>query len=242
MKQKNFLFLDFDGVICDSLAECYASSWLAFYRFYRNREASFIPIDAFKTFSSLRPFIRSGEDYILILELQEKGIIPENQHEFDGYIEKAGPEKMNSFKEIFYKGRNFIIREDQPWWLSLNKLYPPMKDYLKEYVSNDGLYILSTKKAAYILDILKDNGITFPPQRVLYAGDRLKYDFIEDILKNSPSAKAYFVDDQIDHFKHKQNPQIIPCLADWGYIKQEWLKEPFQQVTLKNIKELFGFI
>ena len=56
--------IDFDGVICDSIKECFLSSAHAL-----GHDPEILS-DAgnvkFRKFKSLRPFVRSGEDYILI--------------------------------------------------------------------------------------------------------------------------------------------------------------------------------
>ena len=64
-KNKILLFLDFDGVICDSEPECFESSSVA-YRKLKSPENVSKSLEHRSLFRQLRPLIRSGEDYLVI--------------------------------------------------------------------------------------------------------------------------------------------------------------------------------
>jgi beta-phosphoglucomutase-like phosphatase (HAD superfamily) len=82
------LFLDFDGVLCDSVAECFVSSWLAYF----DREGSKMPesvsLAQKDLFTRYRPFIRRGADYMLLQYAIENNIELVAQRDFDN-LERA---------------------------------------------------------------------------------------------------------------------------------------------------------
>ena len=58
------VFLDFDGVICDSALECLVSSWEAYFRDHGRDAPKAVPVDLKERFLALRPYVRSGEDSV----------------------------------------------------------------------------------------------------------------------------------------------------------------------------------
>jgi len=220
------LCLDFDGVICDSAIECLVSSWIAYFDLLTRQRPAAVDINLKNAFLSLRPFIRSGEDYVLIQELIDHRVAVRTQEDFDAQIKRVGTRNMELYKRLFYEAREGLIERNRDYWLSLNELYTHMRDPLRDNAGNGKLYIVSTKRSDFILEILRANGIPFPSERVLYAGPKGKADLVAEILRRESIARAFFVDDQIDHLTGGQEADIVPCLAAWGYVKKEWLQEP----------------
>jgi len=214
--------LDFDGVICDSVDECFASSWIAYHRLYRGRDAVPLPPRTDPAFAALRPLIRSGEDYLLIHEILENGARAANQEEFDGLIRRAGPEKMASFKDLFYRARGELLEKQPDLWFSLNPVYGHMREALRA-PQETRLWILSTKKPRFIAEILSHAGLPFPEERIIDSGSGRKLPIVVGLLEKENGDRALFLDDQIDHLKGCEDPRIRPYLASWGYVKREWL-------------------
>jgi hypothetical protein len=200
------------------------SSWLAYYREIVRDLPSQLSLSLRKDFSFLRPFIRSGEDYILIQELLHNRVQIENQQQFDSYLAAAGPAKMKRFKQLFYKIREELVAQDRNYWLSLNAIYRHVKRPLKRYAGRDELHIVSTKRSDFIAAILSSHGIDFPQQNIHYANKIEKVDIVADLLCESRFARSVFVDDQIDHLPREGTTASVESkLAAWGYVKQEWL-------------------
>lgn len=221
----SLIFLDFDGVICDSVRECFVSSWIAYSKDYYKDNLTSIKIEYKNNFIGLRPFIRSGEDYLLIHDLLLNNIKIKNQEEFDFYIVKTGKIRMEEYKESLYKVRNSLLEQEKDFWLSLNYLYPHMKLLLSKYYSHKNLYIISTKKQKLIIEILNSNNIKISPDRVYDSGKSRKLDIVSDIMEKTKVQDAVLIDDQIDHLSGNNNKRIEVYLAKWGYIKNEWLKK-----------------
>jgi hypothetical protein len=216
----DWLFLDFDGVICDSLEECYRSSWLA----HSDVEISedHVQQPPFKKryrdqFISCRPFIRSGEDYLAVHELLSKGSVPSSQTEFDAKLIAIGQQKLDDWKVRLYKVRELLLEHHRELWLSWNPLYAPMKRLLPQLCGHGKVRILSTKKAEFIHDILVYQNIEWPLERIVYSSSRSKLEYIAQI---SGKERSLFIDDQIEHldFFHSS---CDSRLALWGYVTEE---------------------
>ncbi len=240
------VFIDFDGVICDSVNECIVSSWIGYYRYLKNNEPDRINIGFKKTFLSYRSYIRSGNDYILIHELMDKGIKVNSNEEFDKQRQVAGKEKMNLYTELFYRARDYLLDTKFTYWLKLNALFPHVKEPLKMVADKENIHILSTKKAMYNEKILKFNGIDFPMERIHYSSNADKLAFMRTFLNNNPVySKAILIDDQIDNIKGNRDTQIDTYLALWGFIDKKWLAEypEVKKIDAKGfVKLLLGFI
>ncbi len=226
MRETTVLFIDFDGVICDSLNECIVSSWIGYYRYFKGDEPQQMPIDFKKVFLSYRSYIRSGNDYILIQELIEKGIQTKSNEEFDRERKLAGHEKMKLYTDLFYRARDFLLQNDFKYWIQLNPLFPHVAKPLKEVAIKDNIHILSTKKAIYNEKILNSNGIKFPIERIHYSPNADKLSFIRNFLDKNPEyKKAILIDDQIKNMLGNKDPRIETLLALWGFIDKKWLIE-----------------
>lgn len=239
MNKTTLFFFDFDGVICDSIDECLLSSWLAYYKFFIKKEPPAMPLSFRSRFASLRPFIRDGQDYLLIHQLQQADIQIQSQQEFDNRISRTGATRMQTYRELFYTARDFLLKEDIAFWCRLNRLYPHMQQVLPVYLAYPTFYILSTKKPEYILKILKYNHLQIPAARVLYPGKESKCEIIKTVMQKTGKSRAVFVDDQIDHLYKVKDPSIKTYLPSWGYIKSEWLTRGIPILRPEAVSSLF---
>ena len=237
MSDPLLLFLDFDGVICDSLNECIISSFYAYFRIFKKNEPASLPLEYKKEFSSLRPYVRNGEDYLVIQHILENNIQIKDQAHFDEILGKH-KEKMVYYKEFFYKARTILIENETDFWFNLNRIYPHILTHLARISVSPFFYILSTKRLDFILTILKNNNITIREDQVLVAWDIKKLDFISSILDTKGIGKAIFIDDQIDHLINNKDKRITPYLASWGYIRPEWLHSRVKVMGEDDMRKL----
>jgi phosphoglycolate phosphatase-like HAD superfamily hydrolase len=234
MNSLPLLFLDFDGVICDSLDECIISSLYAYYSLLTKTKLTSLPRDYKREFNRLRPYVRNGEDYLVIQEILKNHITITGQDHFDTLLSQHSRE-LPFYKELFYKARNYFIEKDPGFWYSLNRIYPHILPSLGKICTSREVYILSTKRADFISTILEKNGIRIPGERILVAWNIDKCDLISSLLDKHHYQHALFVDDQIDHLVKNTDSRITPCLAAWGYIQREWL---VRDVTIIDKKEM----
>ena len=209
----DYLFIDFDGVICDSVNEAYISSWLALYGL-KKRESS---ISGKIKFCTYRPYIKAGADFMILQNCIKKGIVLSKQSDFDVEYEGLSKRKHKQQYKQFYKARNYLFNSYPDFWFKQNSLYKGWHHLLPLLKNNTSVYILSTKKSEFILEILRREGIKWPADRVLYSRSSEKIKIIEEYLSESETkCNAVLVEDQSEYFTAHQN--ITFALASWGYI------------------------
>ncbi|HAE23123.1 MAG TPA: HAD family hydrolase [Spirochaetaceae bacterium] len=234
------VFLDFDGVICDSLPECYAVSRAAYYGLYLGLPQPEEAQGDEALFRRLRPYIRRGGDYMFIQLALREGIEPGSQADFDALIAERR-ELDDHFHGLFYQARHELLSDEPERWYALNPLYPGMAALLSLYGRNDAFLILSTKEAAFIEKILAFNGIAWDAARVYCSGKEEKRAFIDRVMDERKAVHAIFIDDQIDHFKGSSRHELRCLLADWGYVRADWLKDrSVERVSLGQLDTLFS--
>ena len=236
------LLLDFDGVICDSAMECFVSSWRAFRGISGLPADIDAPVDLPEEFLSLRPFIRTGEDFVLIQEILQRGIPVHSQMDFDGVAAGKSEAELREYRKRFYEARTNLLVESREYWLELNMLYSHMKTPLKTASGSDGLRIISTKKPCFIVEILKGNGIFIPESRVYLAPKEGKLPLAAELVEDSELDTAVLIDDQIDHITGNNRKDIQVGLATWGYVKKEWFTRLPPTVSLvkpEDMRKLF---
>lgn len=219
------LVLDFDGVICDSIDENYAVSWVAYHALFRKDAAASSPVSR-RDFARLRPFIRSGEDFLIIQEVLATGSTVKDQAEFDELSRRAGAEKRAEFRTLFYQERSEMLARDRASWLALNRIYPHMKQALRMLARGAPFFVLSTKEPQFIEEILSANQIQVPEERILFSDKEPKLATTERLRAEGGFKEAILVEDQVDHLRGNRNPRVRVLLAAWGYVKEEWLREP----------------
>ena len=225
---EGLVFLDFDGVICDSILETLVSSWRAYYMLRGQSEPRAMPVDLLREFTRLRPYVRAGEDFVLVQELIATGTPVGSQEQFDAEIARRGNRSISRYGEVFYAARRDLLSSQRDYWIDLNKLYSHVLPCLAEWAPSPYLYILSTKRTHYIVEILTAKGVDIDPSRVLSCQAKEKNATILRTLEERGIGRALFVDDQIDHLISGggRDPRIVACLASWGYVQASWLEQP----------------
>lgn len=236
---RDVLFLDFDGVICNSLDECYRSSWLA-HTGVGPGPGSLPGIEVgperWKGFVACRPFIRSGEDYVVLQELLDAGSLPTDQAGFDRELAVRGSAGMTARKEALYRVREAMLAHHRALWAGWNPLYPGIAGALSALVDDRDTWILSTKKADFIRVILVEAGVDWPLERTIYTGPERKLAIIGQRMGSRP---AILVDDQVDHldFSH---PTIDCRLALWGFVTPTAEQSGAAGLTLGDARSLLA--
>ncbi len=244
MTSRTLLFLDFDGVICDSALECFTSSAAAYGRIRGEAPPDSEREEKLK-FDTLRPFVRNSEDYLFIQEIIHLGTAIGNQADFDAYIDRSTEAKRKDYRRLFYEARSKSLAEKPDEWLDSNPLFPHMKEPLRAHASDEGLYILSTKKGEFITAILSHHGITMDSARIISSGENeRKLDLISKILDEGIGGNALFVDDQVDHLKGNTDPRITVCLPLWGYIEKSCIDsiKNIRAISERDVKDLFSVL
>ena len=218
------LVLDFDGVICDSVEECFVSSWTAYHGLHRGAPRSEAPDQARASFRAMRPFVRSGEDFVLIQELIATGSAVSSQAEFDGAWGRAGvPPRRYSRIFSTRRGRNCWPRDRQTWLVVEQDLPARCKCDLPSSPRRAPVHPVHQEAPIRAGDA-RANGLDIPEDHVLYSqGSRSfpggKNTDLPAVSRGDPCRRP-------DRCHQGQpNPRIQVFLASWGYVQESWLQE-----------------
>ncbi len=217
-------FIDFDGVFCDSLTECFVSSWIAYHQLYRKSSPVCIQLDSRSLYDTYRPLIRRGGDYVILQHCVYENIPLNDQSDFDA-VEASLGELADEFHTLFYDARKDLLKEDKDFWNSLNHVFSDFLVPAKAWAKNPACYVLSTKEAPFLREILLANGIDWPLERLICSGKRPKIEFIKEVLEATDQKSAMLFEDQVDHLYRLNDSRVRGYLASWGYVKPEWLTQ-----------------
>lgn len=210
-------FFDFDGVIVNSIDECYLVS-KGLYFGYAN-----FPYDEgeYKAlFYKYRGLVRPVYEYMILHESIE-AYLRGNGHDIGELFKeissvKSGKDKDFFEKEFFYK-RSLYQSDDMENWLSMNPIMPFGKTLMGK--DNNDVIIVTTKNKEATKVLLEHYKIKVSK---VYANDEIKsYGnkglLITHVMDENNIKEAIFLDDAIEHLETVKDSRVRCFFADWGY-------------------------
>jgi hypothetical protein len=236
------LVIDFDGVICNSIKECFYVAYLIYYK-----KKSFLDYKIFfkkkkSQLKNLRVFVRSGFDYYVCIYSIDQKIFLSNIEDFVKLKKKLV--NRDIITKLFYSQRRKLMKENFNLWISLNPLYPYIANFLKKNL-NSKIYILTNKDKNSVLAILNYNKIFFARQKIYsVSGLETKNDYLYKLQKKKLDVKIYFIEDNIENLLDIKITNVIRYLAGWGYnsINEKNLakKNNIRILSLSNLNSSFN--
>lgn len=157
---------DFDGVVCDSVIECFLVTYNAYGKlqdpsFERVLDIETLPLATREEFRCLRVYLKGAEDFIPLLMSMEQGLELKSQDAFDRF-KKSLHEHLPEYLAAFYAERDFLFQNEKELWLSLNPLFEEVGKAFKQRTSFENLRLLTTKRQLDAYEIFKYHGVDFP--------------------------------------------------------------------------------
>ncbi|NLF92618.1 MAG: HAD family hydrolase [Oligosphaeraceae bacterium] len=222
----SLLALDFDGVICDSAAETAASAWRCARQLW---PADFpepeAPAKAISAFCTVRPFLETGYQSILMLKmLQEK--LPQEafQKDLEHHLARLmqetalGPAEL---KRLFGDCRDQWIQQDLTGWLNTHRFYPGVIAALQQALSRKEVVILTTKQERFVLQLLSGQGVDCPAAQVWGLERQPKKELALLQFLNQGAQEIIFVEDRLQTLELVASipalDRVRLCYAPWGY-------------------------
>ncbi len=134
------LTLDFDGVICNSIDECFITSYNTFYRSNLKIISEF-PNNIRKYYYQNRRYVRPAGEFYLIYKAYENGLLELNVPTFN-LLKDENRKEIISYEKNFFACRD-LLKRNKSEWLSMHKMYDHVKTFLEEY--NGKVFIVTTK-------------------------------------------------------------------------------------------------
>lgn len=245
------LALDFDGVICDGLAEYFATACQVCQRIWGLTPAELEPCRL--AFERLRPLIETGWEMPLLLWGLQQGVAEGDlRRDWPSWrqqlLQQSGIPAQH-LAEGLDQVRDAWIRTDLQGWLGLHRFYPGVGAWLRQLTTaaEPRLVILSTKEGRFIRQLLEGEGIRLPRHRIL--GKEVRADkptTLQRLLSAAqlPAADLWFVEDRLQTLEQvKAVPALqdaVLFLAGWGYNlpeeRQQAARDP--RLHLLNLTQL----
>ena len=235
----NVIALDFDGVICDSAAECVVSAYGAYCQAKGDDfdpMASSVP-DYFRDgFYRMRPLIRDGRDYVMILYLLDLKVPVADQEDFDREMERRQQDLFRLFgvdsgpglEAAFQKYRAGFRGRDEAGWMGRNRLYPGMIKALGERKGDfRDVFVTTSKPSTVAKGILEHKGFVLleghilGKDRVGSSPDKNVHMKLVSDAKNVSYADIHFIDDQVAHLESARSLGVSCYLAAYGYTTEK---------------------
>lgn len=222
----DLLALDFDGVLCDGMAEYFVTAWRAYCRIWQPEDET-LPERFRASFARLRPVVETGWEMPLVLRSLLLGI-PEADSlaDWGGTVQRLlsqdGLDKA-TLGQAVDGSRDEWISEDVGGWLALQRFYPGVCDRLRQILdSPTEVFIISTKEGRFIRQLLQQSGVSIPAERVI--GKEIKQPkakTLRELQQQFDQPRIWFVEDR---FKTLQSilaaddlATVELFLANWGY-------------------------
>jgi|SaaInlStandDraft_7_1057024.scaffolds.fasta_scaffold120838_2 phosphoglycolate phosphatase-like HAD superfamily hydrolase len=210
-------FLDFDGVIVNSIDECYVVSKDVYFGYssflYNEKEYKAL-------FYKYRGLVRPAYEYMILHEALETYLQDRNYNIVELFKKKlttrSSSDKDFYEKEFFYR-RSLYQNNDMKNWLSMNPLMPFGETLIGK--NNYDVNIVTTKNKEATEILLKHYRIKV---NKIYANDEIrsfgsKGLLISHVMDEESAKEAIFVDDAIEHLETVKDSRVRCLFADWGY-------------------------
>ena len=213
----NVLFLDFDGVVIDSIEECFGLS----YEIYFGLSSKNKPDKQVKElFYQYRGLVRPAYEYFGLMRAIDKychNSCLNIEDEFQSSVKNMKKADCDLFSHCFFSLRAYY-QEDKQAWINANQLTDYGKSLIGENLNST--YILTTKNRESVKLILEYYDISvagiFDKKDYEVTGNKGK--LISNFLdENEHYTRAVFVDDAVEHLDSVKDSRVDCYFADWGY-------------------------
>ncbi len=239
----NKIFLDFDGVLFDTVREAYAVAVISSGRYNSIDEIDF-ETEHYQNFKRLRYLISPAWNYKYLLEeLEVNNDINLIKNNFLNSISNASKEDYEEFENSFFSTRNYLRKNHYEKWFRLNVPFYFLSEVeFLFYEYKHLVYIVTTKDKATVLKLLSLEGVEFDETRVFDKEDYEKLGSKKSIIESliPQETQSIFIDDSDKHIQDCSQIIGLKCFQpDWGYVGLESQMHNHKAIV-KEINSLVG--
>ncbi|MGP2657658.1 HAD family hydrolase [Malaciobacter sp. WC5094] len=216
------IFLDFDGVLFDTVREAYSVAVITSGKYSCIDEIDF-ETKHYKNFRKLRYLISPAWNYKYLLEeLELNQDINKIKNKFLNTISNSSKKDYEEFENSFFNTREYLRKNHYEKWFKLNIPFPFLSEIEFLFSEHKNLvYIVTTKDKATVLKLLSLEGIEFQESRVFDKEDYEKFGSKKSIIESliQQETQNIFIDDSDKHIKDCSQIKSLKCFQpNWGYI------------------------
>ena len=216
------IFLDFDGVLFDTVREAYSVAVITSGKYNTIDEIDF-EAQQYLNFKKLRYLISPAWNYKYLLEeLELSEDINTIKENFLKKIKTVSKNNYEDFETKFFNTRNYLKKEEYGKWFRLNTPFPFLSEIKFLFYNFKNLvYIVTTKDKETVLKLLNLENIEFDSNRIFDKEDYEKFSNKKSIIKKliKKNECSIFIDDSDKHIKDCSKIKGLKCFQpDWGYV------------------------
>lgn len=237
------IFLDFDGVLFDTVREAYAVAVISSGRYNSIDEIDF-EAEHYQNFKKLRYLISPAWNYKYLLEeLEVTNNVNLIKNNFLNSISNASKKDYEEFENNFFNTRNYLRKNHYEKWFRLNVPFTFLNEIeFLFYEYKHLIYIVTTKDKTTVLKLLLLEGIEFDEARVFDKENYEKFGSKKSIIESliSKETQSIFIDDSDKHIQDCLHMEGLKCFQpDWGYVGLKSQTHNHKTI-LKEINSLVG--
>lgn len=210
------LALDFDGVIWDSVDECYEVARRALAALGEE-----LPGDFRQQFRDARWLVRTGDEFYPVLQLIQEQPATDfaafDKNEFERRKAEL-QERSEAFHREFYTQRARLRDQDFERWMQLQQPYPQVLEALPRLrQAFQDTVIVTTKDEGSVHRLLGSVGIELPVLGKEFSTDKAEQVRHLARERDVSTDQVVMVDDLVDNLLQVEPTGARLTLADWGY-------------------------
>ncbi|MBB5801880.1 phosphoglycolate phosphatase-like HAD superfamily hydrolase [Saccharothrix ecbatanensis] len=212
------LALDFDGVVCDALAECALITWFGVHRHDCGTPGSehleAVPGEFVARFRKVRDYARLLDHFVVAHHPEADAVV--TQREFDALFASIDPVEVAAFTEAAGAARAWLREREPEFWLDLHTLYPGLPEALRRHAGS--VAIITAKDDASVRAILDRHALGSTVAEV-YGECGAKADAVRDLAarRGVDPSSVIFVDDNLANVRRVAETGARALWAQWGY-------------------------
>lgn len=242
---KRAVFLDFDGVLFDTIREAYCISMIALGRASCISEVN-LNAPHFLEFYKNRFLIGPAWNYYYLVPLLDAKLerpVLDIKTAFCDATRDPDPKKYNTFEKTFFNARSICIEKDFDNWLSLINPYAFVDDLRHILHSHpESFFLITTRDRSSVLHILRAHHLRILETKIYgkeeYGKANSKKDVIRRLIEDHRIEESIFIDDLESHLLDCQTIENLALIqAQWGYVASE-RKEDNSARIIQDIENL----
>ena len=238
------VFLDFDGVLFDTVREVYAVAMISLGQADHIAGVNFRS-EKFEKFNQFRYLIGPAWNYYYLMQSVSKKsayTARDLESEFRKSIDQSALGEHRSFEENFFQTRERLRKTERDRWLSLVFSYRIVEDIrgLMSEFSNQ-FFLITTRDRESVSDLLNLYNLDIPEPNIFskkeYELHVSKVNIIKNLINKYQIKESLFIDDLEEHLLAcKVIENLSTIQAKWGYVAPE-KKEDNTAFLLKELEK-----
>jgi phosphoglycolate phosphatase-like HAD superfamily hydrolase len=253
------LALDFDGVIANSIWDCFFTGFNVYLKFnpgthlLNGEQITYENFERIKEenlkfcekYIRLASFASSGKHFVVVFYIIERMEQVKSQLEFDIFCAGLGETTLSSFQSEFYVERNRLQAIDMEKWYALTPPFFEVVPVFKKLIERDNSFLVTSRDKDSAVILLKKFGFNISEDKIISKDYGLdKVEKLTNLVQkmNVGNQNIIFVDDLIKHVMAVKQAGFDVFMSTWGYSTKEQQAYAEQQGVKLITQENFDYV